>query len=231
MSMPYTETMQFAYLTGCAILGGLFWLPIFVLRPQLRKELLLMSAFSAPLGIVTTYFYLADYWHPIFAFQHFFALEDFIFAFFIGGFAGTIYEAVFGKKLGRPYTPYKRYWAMGVFPFGVLWLYVGALLGFISIYSSIVLLMLLGCILIYLRPDLRASAFFSAIMTAIALFITYQVWFLFYPTLIAEWWVVHNLYGVFIFKVPIEEMLWAGAWGFFAGPVFEFVAGSRYIQR
>ena len=146
---------QYAYLVGCTILFGLFWLPLYLRCKSLRKEMLLMSALAAPLGPLTTLFYWADYWQPQYAIPQLTGLEDFIFSFLIGGVAGVVYEAFFGKRTTRPFVKHKKLWALGAFPFGIVWMYSGAvLLDFNSIYTSILLLITFGLLLIFIRPDL-----------------------------------------------------------------------------
>ncbi len=223
--------IQYAYLVGNVILAVLFWLPIYIYCKDLRREMLLMSLLAAPLGPLTTIFFLNDYWTPAFIFGAWFPLEDFLFAFLIGGVGGVAYEAFFGKKTSRPLVKHKRMWALVIFPLGLLWMFAATSLGYTSIYASIALLLLLGLILIIYRPDLRHAAIFSAVMTGLMMFVMYQVLLLLYPNLIGEWWHIENLSLVFVYGVPLEEILWGASWGFFAGPVFEFVAGSRYIQR
>lgn len=48
-----------------------------------------------------------------------------------------------------------------------------------------------------------------------------------FPTMFHDYWNLDRLSGAFVGKVPAEELGWAFCWGFFAGPMFPFLAGSR----
>ncbi len=219
---------QYAYLAGCAILFTLFWLPLYLYRRETRPAMLLMSAFAAPLGPLTTLFYWHDYWMPLYAVPALTGLEDFIFSFLIGGVAGAAYSVAFGLSAPGPRPRGKRWWAAGLALAGMLVLYVGTLLGFNSMYVSYALLGVLAFILIAYRPRLIVPALFGAVATAAAMLVMYQVWFYLFPSTVL-WWNLGALSGTLISGVPIEELYWGAAWGFFAGAGFEFVAQSRYI--
>lgn len=223
--------LQYAYLVGCLLFGTLFWLPLYVARPALRREMLFMSILSAPLGLITTLFFLHDYWHPLFAVPQLFALEDFLFSFFVGGFAGAVYQGVFGK-LAVPRPRYKRAKIAAMVVVGLATMYVGTtVLGYNSIYVATALLLVLGGALVVGRPGRLPGALFAALATAAAMLVMYQLWFALFPQALL-WWDLHNLSGILVGgTVPLEELLWGGAWGFFAASLFEFVAGSRYIQK
>ena len=69
---------------------GIIWLILFLIRKDLRKEILIMSFFSTPLGPLSEKLYLRDYWHPEFFSNTAIKIEDVLFAFFIGGRRGNL---------------------------------------------------------------------------------------------------------------------------------------------
>jgi hypothetical protein len=223
---------QYAYLVGALLLGICFWLPIYVLRKGLRREMLFFSLLCAPIGPLSEYFYRHDYWRPELFTGWPVGLEDALFGFFIGGIAAVAYEAVFSKQPHAVHSTIRRWYMFATVPICIVWMLVGTfVLGINSVYASIILFVLLGLFIVWRRPDLLRGAIAGGLLLAAAMFVFYQVWIGLYPGIIQEWWLLHNLSGVLISGVPLEELMWAFGWGFVAGPSYEFITGVRYKNK
>src|SRR3989338_2876632 len=150
--------LKYAYLVGDFILF-LIWLFFFLRRKDLRKEMLIISLFSAPIGL-TQYFFRADYWQPTYAFSNtIIGLEDILYMFFTGGIIGVIYEEIFGKRLSQRHTRSHPYLMLLFSVLGLVSLYLGVMiLNLNSIYVSSVIFMIIGLITILIRHDLLWDA-------------------------------------------------------------------------
>jgi hypothetical protein len=58
-----------------------------------------MSTFIGLLGPFSEIWYLKDYWNPLTISHTTIGIEDYLFGFFIGGIACSVYEGVFAKRL------------------------------------------------------------------------------------------------------------------------------------
>jgi hypothetical protein len=222
---------QWAYLAGDLLLF-LIWLAIYLFRKDLRKEVLTMSLVSAPLGPLSEFFYLRDYWHPELLFGVRIGIEDILFSFCIGGIAGVIYEELFRKRYSKRHLPGHRNVMMALMGFGILWTMVGAIvLHFNSIYVSTSGFLLIAVIILIFRQDLILDAFLSGIAVGFLMFCFYLVFNILFPGIIEQWWLLQNISGILIVGVPLEELMWGFGWGMIAGPAYEFIYGYRFLKR
>src|SRR6266699_1178859 len=105
------------------------WLVAFVLRAELRRALLLVSLVIAPLGPLSEFWFLRDYWARETLSGAYIGVEDVLFSFFLGGVTFAIYKVVFWATLSKKHPS-----------FGYLPLYTA----FITISFLLVLTNLLG---------------------------------------------------------------------------------------
>src|SRR3989344_6909047 len=216
-------SLQYAYLLGCTIFVSI-WLLLYILRKDLRKEMLTMSLLVAPLGPLSQLLYLRDYWKPQLFNGWVVGIEDLLFAFAIGGITSVIYEEIFGKRYIKGHTK-KHFYLMLLFALlGLIWMLVGNLyLKYNSIYVSIVAFIFLGVLILFFRKDLFFDAFWSGIIVGSLMFLFYMFFSAIFPEVIQKWWLLKNISGILVYGAPLEELMWGFGWGFFAGPAYEFV--------
>jgi len=53
-------------------------------------------------------------------------------------------------------------------------------------------------------------------------FIGYKFLLIIYPNLIKDWWRLKNISGIFLFGVPVEEIVWFTLYGLLFGPIYDF---------
>ncbi|OGI67119.1 hypothetical protein A2823_01660 [Candidatus Nomurabacteria bacterium RIFCSPHIGHO2_01_FULL_41_91] len=210
----------------------LVWLVLFIVRKDLRREILTMSVLIAPLGI-TQIFFFRDYWHPTYSLGTIFGvvgLEEIIFCFLIGGIAAVIYEEIFGLRYAKRHVKNHLYFMLGCSVLGILGMIIGNIvLGFNSMYVSIVLLLLISIAILIFRHDLLKDALFSGLLVGLFMFISYTLLFnTIFDGVIQKWWLLKNLSGILVSGVPIEELAWAFSWGLVAGPAYEFITGLKF---
>ncbi len=222
---------QFAYLIGNAIFA-VVWLALFLLRKDLRVEMLAMSIVVAPLGPVSELFYLRDYWQPELFNGWRIGIEDALFGFFIGGIAAVLYEELVGKRHMRRKGKGHPYWMMGFAVLAALWMVIGTLiLNLNSIYVSVVACLFAGVGMLVIRKDLIADAILSGLSVGALMLCFYLIYTNLFDGIIQEWWMLENISGVLILDTPLEELMWGFAWGFVAGPAYEFITGVYCARK
>jgi len=226
-----TDSYQYAYLVG-NVFFGIVWLWLYLRRPDVRRQMLTMSLLVAPFGLTQVYF-AQDYWRPLYAFgTGSVGIEDILFSFFIGGIGAVVYEELVGKRHLRRHLPNHSWWMGSVAVAGLLWLVVAIrVFGVNSIYATALGLFLFGTIVLAVRHDLLDDALVSGVATGGIMFVFYMLWTALYPGVIEAWWLLDNLSGVIIAGAPLEEILFAVAWGFAAGPAYEFATGLRFARQ
>ena len=224
------NNFHYAYLV--ADLGFfLIWLVLFLKRKDLRKEILSMSLVIAPFGF-TQYFYIRDYWHPIYSFGTIFGItgiEDIIWCFFIGGITAVIYEEIFGIKYSKKHLENHPIFMISFAILAVGLLFVGnIILRFNSMYVSVAIMLFFGICVLLFRHDLLKHAFLSGLITGAIMFFFYALFFnVMFNHIIENWWYLKNVSGILIFGVPIEELMFGFSWGFVGGPAYEFITGLK----
>lgn len=219
---------NFAYLVLGVVLFG-FWFLLFLLRKDLRKEMLLMSLLCTPFAI-TELFFVQDYWYPDTLFGWVLGIENFIFCFCIGGIATVVYELFMRRKL------YKHKGDAGWGRRFLFCLTIGLILTFLFwyvlpinfMYASF-LAMSLGLIcMLSFRRDLLKESILSGLFFCAIYFLVFQFCFgVLFPDLVEKWWFHRNLSGARVLGQPIEESLWAFYFGALCGPAYRFVTSSR----
>lgn len=223
---------QFAYLVGSIIFLAV-WLVFFFWRKELRREMLVMSfiaGFFTPLALI----FLPDYWNPEhIAGKYPLGIEDYLFAFAIGGIAAVIYEATAGKTHTlcecRKRNPIDV--AIIAVAAAVIMIIFTAIFGLNSIYSNYLSFLAIFGFVIYFRRDLLVQALMSGLMVGGLMFLFYQVWIWIYPGIIQHWWKLENISGILILGVPLEEILWGFGWGIAGGSIYEFARGMGLKKK
>ncbi|MEX0930188.1 MAG: lycopene cyclase domain-containing protein [Candidatus Paceibacterota bacterium] len=214
----------YAYLLAIALLC-LIWLSIFLTQKRLRREQLVLSLLTMPLAPISQVVWFGhDYWNPEYIYPIHIngvsvGFEELLFAFFIGGIGGVLFEAIFKRR--RVYAGHhakKTIWiAAGMF----LLAFALKLVGFNTIWATAVPLLLAALTLVFFNPSLFRDFVWSSLLMTILAILIYQWWFLIYPDILDAFWAPTGLSGVSIFSVPVEELIWFFAWGGFSGIVYE----------
>lgn len=228
--------MQYAWLVWSSILLVIWGIIYFSLKNrESRKEMLTVSFWTMLLALTEPIF-VPRYWNPPSLFDLVaktgFDLESFIFAFAIGGIAVSIYEKIFPvqhEKIATDDTMAGRYkyhrLALLVAPlvFALLILFINLN----PIYSVVISLVVSGLIAIFCRPDLKNKMLVSALVFALLYFGYFLTLIALYPGYVERVWNLQALSGILILGVPLEEILFALAVGFFWSSVYEYFTGRR----
>ncbi|KKQ36220.1 MAG: hypothetical protein US52_C0005G0010 [candidate division WS6 bacterium GW2011_GWA2_37_6] len=224
---------SYAYLILVLMLG-VPWTVFFILRRDLRKEMLWGSCFVSIFGLTELIFY-GEYWKPEFLIQfgnYKIGIEDILLCFFYGGISFVLYQVFFAKRHTHKSKVLKRknfsmpilavISGLIVYPF----LYA---LGFSNIiYISSIGLCVIGVITIAFRRDLLRGVFLNALLTSLMIFVIMIIWSLIFPGIINEWWELDKLSGIQPLGIPIEELLWYFSLGLAFGGFYELINELRY---
>ncbi len=204
------------------------WLAAYTAFPVHRKAMLWASLFTTPFGLSEPLF-VPEYWSPPSLFdlarQTGFDIESLIFCFGIGGIGAVLYNLLTGLRRGHMpggerQSPqhWLHHWAL-VAPFIAFpFLY---LFRWNPIYPSIIAMGLGAIATMACRPDLIGKTWIGSV-----LFVGYYALFLFgldwtAPGYISRVWNLDALSGRSAAGIPIEELLFAAAFGAYWAGVYE----------
>lgn len=218
------------YLLGSLLLG-IPYLLIYLTRPDLRQQLIWGGVACLPLAL-TAPFFIPEYWNPPYYFGDFgfvrLGIEDFIFSFFIGGIASSIYEFTFKKRLtkieknkavAKDWKPY-----VGGITFLVL---MEVFFPQHSIISLALLGPLVAAYMIMCRSDLRNQSFTAGGLFMMFYFIFFTAFKTLFPSYVDVVYMKANLFDIYVKGVPIEELLFAFSVGCGWSILYEYVVGYR----
>lgn len=204
---------------------------VWFLRPDLHQELLVISIWTLPFGVISAWWFLQDYWRPEYILP--FRLEDWLFGFLVGGVAAT-----WGTTLTRMvYTqpPARFAWARAALVIG--WgmsvvLTVDNLLGFNSIYASIADFVTTSLVVIYCQRNLIAPAMIGGITLVPLWIIMTNIACYVFPGFIDRWWLMAGTQlDIRVFNAPWTELIWAFSFGALASICYPFCTNtSRGLQ-
>lgn len=197
------------------IQGAVIFLPLLFAIAIRRKETLkfipaiLIFALLAP---ITDFLWFIDvYWRPLgFLSPSSFVLQEILYVFAALGIGFFIYPTVFGKKIGNII-----HWSL----FGKLLLVGGVLVSIFlyilklpSIWSLyfVQLLLAITLPLFYRRYELFKVVGFNFIIGSLLAFTSFILLLEIKPNILADVWLTENLVGIYIARVPLEEILWLG---------------------
>jgi hypothetical protein len=212
------------------------WAGLFFAYPQHRKTMLWASFFTMPFGLTEPLF-VPEYWNPPSLFdlaaRTGFDIESLIFSFGIGGVGSVLFGVLSGRSPQRLPTeerqarrhrfhrwvlasPFVVFLALSFFPWN-------------AIYPGIVAMGLGAIAAVVCRPDLT-----RATLAGGAIFLVYYLLFLIglkisVPGYIDKVWNLEALSGWTVGGLPLEELLFAAAFGMYWGGVYEHFTWHRAV--
>ena len=222
---------QYAYLLGNLLIFFPIWFLLFISRKDLRRKILVLGILSAVYSPLAEIFCLRDYWIPSFALGPFLPIEDFLFGLFSGGIGGVLYQVVCSKKLA-PHN-IKLSWLKDLLILtGItfaLFIFLNIFLKINSIYAMSIAFLVIVMLIVYFRRDLWLPAIINGFLFALLFCLGYQILLIFFPDLFSQFWQLTNVSGIFILRIPLEEIIWALSWGAVMGIVYEFSTGLKIL--
>lgn len=214
------------------------WLAFYAAFPSQREPMLWASVFTAPFGLTEPLF-VPSYWNPPSLFDLAqttgFDIESVIFSFGIGGVGSVLYNLLTGTRHRRINSAERRlplhrhhYVAIAAPFVAFVPLYA---LPWNPIYAAICAMVVGGIANVLCRPDLKSKTWIGAV-----LFVAYYAVYLLglewmSPGYFARVWNLPALSGVLVHNIPLEEFLFAAAFGLYWAGVYEHLTWSGAASR
>lgn len=221
------------------VLSLRFWIPglgAYLTCPDLRLAIRRSALCSLPFAFTEFLFY-PDYWTPNFLFdlgdRLGFGIEDFLFVSALAAGAVSIY----GILCARTYAPQETHvppWARtkritSVFAAVLVLVVLARLLSVPMIYGCIMVMALLSASIMAIRRDLVSPGVISGFGLAACYWMLARIYAWLYPGVFVDIWHTHGLINVFVFGVPVEELLYGAASGVAAVVVYAYAFGERFV--
>ena len=189
-----------------------------------------MSVLTAPFGLTEPMF-VPEYWNPPSLFdlatRTGFDIESLVFSFAIGGIGAILYDALTRARTLVPIDTVERRhsrhrfhrWAQAAPALIFLPLY--SLSGWNPIYPAILALAGGGAAAVACRPDLKTRTLISGVVFLALYVVLVGGSELSAPGYIERVWNLEALSGVFVWKLPLEELLFALTFGAYWSGLYE----------
>lgn len=228
--MTAEPVFRYPYMLGSLALLALFLVAFAIYREQ-RKLMLLSGLLSAPFSFASIMF-VPDYWAPVRVVEFGTGLEDLLFSFATGGLAWLLAIGPFRQKIAvrlemrRLLLGYTLLSTAGIAAASLSWKH-----GFSPMGATLLSVLALGAGLCLVRAG-HLPIFFTG---AIAFAAIYWMWIaamtLVAPSFLSHW-SDENLWGIRLFLgIPLEEMLWAAAFGAVWPLFMAFLFNTRWVRE
>lgn len=218
----------YTYLFGVGIFF-IPWLLIFVLCPELRKEMVTISIFGAIVAVITSYlWWTVDWWRPDTITGTRIGIEDALLGFSNGGVAAVLYQVIYGKKHTKRIFPQKVYLLMLV---GLVFVIMSILFWgtkLTSFYASVLSMVVFAIGLFILRKDLWKDALLNGVYMMIISVPVYILCEWVFPGCIQHIWIMKNLSGILFVNIPVEDLVFYFQLGVVTYPLFKIWNGFTY---
>ncbi|MDO8482375.1 MAG: lycopene cyclase domain-containing protein [bacterium] len=220
--------IQYAYM----VLGGVYftlWVIFFVYRPDIRREMLVMSVMVTIVTLIVEPIFITDYWTPTLWNGWKVGFEDVLYGFATGGVASSLYQVFFRKYFVSSGVVSFR-WSLAVSLYVVgfsVFFVVKYGLGFSTMVAALNGFSMIFMFMMLFRSDLLRLSFYNGLLCAALTLPMYLFVLALFPRFVMETWHVSNLSGLFLMGIPIEEFIWSFAFGLVSGPFYKCLTGLR----
>ncbi len=201
------------------------WLLLFTVRKESRKEMLIIGKYLGFSALILSSVSLRDYWHPVYIFEHF-RIEDFLYGFLFGGICAEVAKIFFKGR----YRHHHRRLLFLIFTVIVSYilLKVGvSTLRINSTYVMCIVLLVIGLCCYYIDRKVLPLQITSGMLAMVITFVVFKITLLTIDSdFVYNTWKLHNLSGVLISGIPIEEYLFAFLLGFGGSSYYETYEGA-----
>lgn len=220
---------KYSYLIGALIFVAA-WVGCYLVGQRYRPQIIWGTVVSAPFAL-TSLLFIPQYWSPPSLFDldtriHV-GIEDFLWAAAVGGIGSVLGEIILRVKLSQTRGQgRKRHivpFVVVAVVFGLLqWLHPNK-----TIYNMVIAFAVGAVVVAFLRSDL-IQLMLTGAMNFTGLYLLLFLYFLaLYPDFIQRYYNIPNFLGIYIFKVPIEELLFASTGGAIWSVAYEYLQGYR----
>ncbi len=226
-----------AWLTFSLIFLGI-WFIIWIAKPLVRKEMLWASILTAPFGLTEPIF-VPEYWNPPSLFNLAsttgFDIESLIFSFAIGGIGAVLYE-MFANVKHIKISCHEKSSARHKFhklalasPFiAFVPLYILAPIN--PIYTASIAMAVGAIATMLCRPDLTKKIFIGSLLFMSIYLVFFLLFNLVYPNVVEQIWNFPAISGILILGIPLEELMFAFAFGALWSSYYEHIKWYKLMK-
>jgi hypothetical protein len=211
------------------------WLFLYMTKPKLRKEMLILSLLTLLVGFTEPIFVPA-YWSPQSLFdlniRTGFDIESLIFCFAVGGIGSILYESMIGYEHIKRRKELDKNILMHIFSllsFPITFL-IFLTSGINPIYSLVLSMLIGGLAAIACRPDLAKFSLIGGFLFTILYFIFFLFINIVSPDFINSW-NLSALSGIVLFGIPIEELAFAFSFGMICTGFYEHIMRYEFKRK
>ena len=213
-----------------AVPGVLVW----VLREDLRPVIHRMMLASVPFAFTERLFY-PEYWQPRFLFDLVnvlgFGIEDVLFVMGLAAFSSTAWAVVSGQTFAAGGAGASLRNALALLAACFVVVALVAVWGFPMIYGAPIIMTAFGAGICIVRRDLWWPSLGGAAVTTLVYTGACLILMLLVPRVFELDWNSDKFLNLFVWGIPLEELLYASTAGFIATSFYPFVTGSRFVAR
>jgi hypothetical protein len=223
---------QYSYFVG-ALIFIVAWVALYAFGRQHRAQMIWGSLLSAPFAL-TGFLFIPEYWSPpsLFNWAERFgiSIEDVLWSGAVGGIAASVSEIIFHERLERMRRRLKNARYAPLIVICLVFIVLELVWPARSI-CNMILAFTAGSVLIALsRPDLigrmlRGAAIFAAIYVLL-----FAYFLALYSDFITRYYNTENLLGLYVFGIPIEELLFAFTGGAVWSVMYEYMHSYRLVS-
>jgi len=219
--------MQYAYLTA-GLMMLCVWITLFILRKDLRREMIIMSLIAAPLGLFD-FIAVPLYWEPVTMFGSLYNIENILYTFSLGGISAVLYTEVARKAPRHMHTWHKSAaLIVGAVTIAVLVTFV--LQGRFNPAVVLYLGLLSGlAVSLYLRPDLVRGTIIGALCFGVIYFTALKIWMTIFPGAV-EWFAFVGMPQIYVWGIPLWELTFGIIFAAYWGNIYEILFGYRLVN-
>jgi hypothetical protein len=204
------------------------WAVVFYVCPHHRQTMWKVSLATAPFGLTEPLF-VPEYWNPPTLFdlaqRTGFDLESLIFSFGIGGVSSVLYSVLTHRndipvlETEKRQPLHRHHYKALASPFiAFLLLYF---LPRNPIYASIAAMVVGAIATILCRPDLKTKTWVGGVLFLAYYFVFFLVLEASSPGYVQQVWNLPDISGILLLGIPLEELLFAFAFGIYWSGVYE----------
>jgi hypothetical protein len=214
-----------------------FWCILYFLKKQLRKKMLRMSLFTAPLGLTEPLF-VPEYWNPPTLFdlaqRTGFDIESLIFCFSIGGIATVLYEILVPvhhvrMKVHERHHSHHRYHLLALASPVIVFIPLLLTTSWNAIYPGIIAMFTGAMASLWCRPDLKKKIWAGGGIFVGLYFVFFKLLDIALPGYVDRYWTLDALTGIMVLGIPLEEYLFAFTFGLMWSSLYEHYQWQRIV--
>ncbi|MCP4752247.1 MAG: hypothetical protein GY866_15225 [Proteobacteria bacterium] len=220
-------------------LSVLFLIPgaaVYAVRRDLRRVVHFMAVCAVPFALTERFFY-PEYWEPKFLFDLIdvlgFGIEDILFVVGLSSFTSTVYAFVFraryehGKK-----TEIRAAARRGLTVLSITFLLVAlaAIAEIPMIYGAFFIMAIVGLFVCVRRKDLFLPGLWGGVLSLVVYTLLCLAYLILFPGIFELTWHTERFLDIFVWKIPLEELMYGFAAGFVATVFYPYVFRIRFAS-